>query len=347
MNNAPRLDDLTCTYPSQSTFHAGEYITPQYKVKGIFTQGGYGLVVACDDLQNSQEVAIKVMDGGTRPVAQCEIDMLREINKVAGNGCTKLLDEFDYEGQTCLVFSRYSTSVYDFMKRNRPYPWTPFKVQTVAEQLLHTIALLHYRNTAHTDLKPENIMFEQTSRNTATINGKEYEVLDNIKAGLIDFGSATVMNGDQQRLLVTTPPYRAPEVLCDMPSFVALDMWSVACILLELYTGRLLFDPRGDSAIDHLAKIESIVGPMPEEFKAQAMKVHPEYFGFFGEVWEKVRLPLLSKQLESVGLEGEEHNAFLQFLHGLLQWDPNERLTGTGSARSPLLFSRPLINPPQ
>lgn len=40
------------------------------------------------------------------------------------------------------------------------------------------------------------------------------------------------------------------------------DIWSIACILIELYTGEMLFSVHED--IEHLAMIEHLVEPLSE-----------------------------------------------------------------------------------
>lgn len=39
------------------------------------------------------------------------------------------------------------------------------------------------------------------------------------------------------------------------------DIWSMACIMIELYTGELFFDTHEN--IEHLAMIEKQTGPIP------------------------------------------------------------------------------------
>jgi dual-specificity kinase len=49
--------------------------------------------------------------------------------------------------------------------------------------------------------------------------------------------------------------YRAPEVILKNLCWnMSSDIWSMACILSELYMGELLFDTEED--IEHLAMIE-------------------------------------------------------------------------------------------
>lgn len=57
---------------------------------------------------------------------------------------------------------------------------------------------------------------------------------------VIDFGGAT-FDGDYKSSLINTRQYRAPEVILGLGWSLPSDMWSVGCILMELYTGELLF----------------------------------------------------------------------------------------------------------
>lgn len=57
--------------------------------------------------------------------------------------------------------------------------------------------------------------------------------------------------------------YRSPEVILGMDYSVAIDMWSVGCILAELYTGYPLF--AGENEQEQLACIMEIQG-VPEAY---------------------------------------------------------------------------------
>jgi serine/threonine protein kinase len=57
---------------------------------------------------------------------------------------------------------------------------------------------------------------------------------------LIDFGGATY--DDARNVgIINTRQYRSPEVILGMHWGVASDVWSMGCILMEMYTGELLF----------------------------------------------------------------------------------------------------------
>ena len=64
-----------------------------------------------------------------------------------------------------------------------------------------------------------------------------------------------------------TLSYRAPEVLYGLPFDTQIDMWSLGCLLVEVYIGRRLFDAfNRSSAVATMAKT---LGPIPRQRFAQ------------------------------------------------------------------------------
>ena len=57
---------------------------------------------------------------------------------------------------------------------------------------------------------------------------------------VIDFGSAT-FDWEHHSTIVSTRQYRAPEVLLELGWSQPCDIWSIGCILFELYLGFTLF----------------------------------------------------------------------------------------------------------
>ena len=80
--------------------------------------------------------------------------------------------------------------------------------------------------------KPENILMES---------------LATCKIKVIDYGNA-YLHHDQRCSYVQSRAYRAPEVVLGLPYSPKVDMWSLGCILMELFTGKLLFDNRSVQA---------------------------------------------------------------------------------------------------
>jgi serine/threonine protein kinase len=75
---------------------------------------------------------------------------------------------------------------------------------------------------------------------------------DTIK--IIDFGGATY-DHEQHNSIINTRQYRAPEVILNCEDWTKKsDIWSMVCILIEMYTGELFYQAREE--VEHLAMIE-------------------------------------------------------------------------------------------
>ena len=73
---------------------------------------------------------------------------------------------------------------------------------------------------------------------------------------LIDFGSATYED-QHHTSVVCTRHYRPPEVVLGLGWEYPCDIWSVGCIMMELYTGDALFQTHDN--LEHLALMEAIL----------------------------------------------------------------------------------------
>jgi hypothetical protein len=86
---------------------------------------------------------------------------------------------------------------------------------------------------------------------------------------------------------IQTRQYRSPEVLLGASYDTSADMWSMACIVFELLTGDLMFDPHAGKSWsreeDHLALIIELLGDFPRTLLT-AGKNTSEYFTKRGEL---------------------------------------------------------------
>lgn len=58
-----------------------------------------------------------------------------------------------------------------------------------------------------------------------------------------------------------TRSYRAPEIILGCPYTEKIDIWSLGCIVAELYTGQVLFD--SENVVGLLARMQGMRGPWP------------------------------------------------------------------------------------
>ena len=101
---------------------------------------------------------------------------------------------------------------------------------------------------------------------------------------MIDFGSSSYVT-DRQSSYIQSRSYRAPEVILGLPYGGKIDMWSLGCVLAEMYTGEVTF--QNDSEVSMLSRIESICGPFPRHMIAKGRNCH-RIFTDSGLIFEKV-----------------------------------------------------------
>ncbi|CAI2356098.1 unnamed protein product [Caenorhabditis sp. 36 PRJEB53466] len=116
---------------------------------------------------------------------------------------------------------------------------------TIGKQLLEALEVLDQLGLFHLDLKPENILFNNPNLDVKLekFNNSTYHtVVNDLHIRLGDYGNTTIVTrGEEQFGKVQTQYYRAPEIFLGLPYIETTDIWSVGCVLAELYTGEILF----------------------------------------------------------------------------------------------------------
>ena len=120
--------------------------------------------------------------------------------------------------------------------------------------IVHGVAFLHRIGLMHCDLKPENILMVGSGGGGGGGGGGRPLLK------IVDFGS-TCFTTDRRESYIQSRTYRAPEVCLGLPYDGGIDVWSIGCILFELWTGSVLFSNRSVGSM--LARMEGILGPIP------------------------------------------------------------------------------------
>lgn len=246
----------------------------RYEILQLLGDGTFGRVVLANDSTSQRQVAIKIIRDVKRYAenAQIEADILTDIRNADPNGasrCAMMYDTFMHQGKYfCLVFETLGVSLYDFIKKNDFRGFWVQDIQVFAQQSLKALKFLHERlKLTHTDLKPENILLQNSGpprpcrfpRDKGGTSGSYYRP-QSADIKLIDFGNATY-ESDHHASIINTRQYRGPEVVLELGWGDRSDIWSMGCILLELYTGELLFATHEN--LEHLALMERILQPFP------------------------------------------------------------------------------------
>ncbi|CAI5461485.1 unnamed protein product [Closterium sp. Yama58-4] len=142
---------------------------------------------------------------------------------------------------------------------------------------------------------------------------------------------------------IQTRQYRCPEVLLGARYSTSADMWSFACLVFELVTGDVLFDPRSghdfDRDEDHLALMMELIGRIPKKI-ALGGKYSRDFFSRNGELRHIRRLkfwPLDRVLIEKYDLPPAEATSLASFLTPMLDFAPERRATARQALAHPWL----------
>ena len=120
-------------------------------------------------------------------------------------------------------------------------------------------------------------------------------------------------------------------------------MWSLGCIVFELLTGDLLFDPREGSGYDrdedHLAMFQELLGKMPKKIACTG-KYSKNFFDRKGNLKHIKQLkfwPVEEVLHDKYHFSQEDSEAIANFILPLLEYDPKERATALSCLKHPWL----------
>jgi serine/threonine-protein kinase len=116
----------------------------------------------------------------------------------------------------------------------------------IASQIASALSAAHAKGITHRDLKPDNVFL---AHDASSSDGTTVKVLDFGVAKLIADGKGGV-NSTRPGSLLGTPLYMAPEQ-CRSADRVdhRSDIYSLGCIMFELFTGRTPFTGKGEGEL--------------------------------------------------------------------------------------------------
>ncbi|KAL9935513.1 hypothetical protein V8E36_005861 [Tilletia maclaganii] len=200
--------------------------------------GAHGTVRAATNQLAGKCVAVKV--ALCNQAGQPENATRRELmvfEKVWGDRIVSLLDVTYFQDQT------RNTPVVGLVMPYMPHnlggviyssnvQWSIPQVKLYAKQLIEALSSLHDQGIIHGDLKPSNILLSA-----------------NHHLKLTDFGMSESADYPEERRVICSRIYRAPEILLRTPRrTTASDVWSLGVVLAEMlgrrvpWTGATAFD---------------------------------------------------------------------------------------------------------
>ncbi|XP_071478198.1 dual specificity protein kinase CLK2-like [Diadema antillarum] len=316
-------------------YRPGDCLQARYEITSTLGEGTFGKVVQCRDITaGGAKIALKIIKNieKYREAAKLEINVLDKINERDASGkslCVKMFDWFDYHGHVCIAFEILGLSIFDFLKDNNYQPYPMDHIKHISHQLCSAVSFLHDMKVTHTDLKPENILFVNSAYTLTYDHAKKRDVkrVQNCDIRLIDFGSAT-FDHEHHSTIVSTRHYRALEVILELGWSQPCDVWSIGCIMFELYTGYTLFQTHDNR--EHLAMMERILGSMPAWMVKRTRK--SKYFYHDQVEWNRKsssgryvceNCHQLRFYMDS---NEDEHRRLFDLIEEMLEYDPYKRI---------------------
>jgi dual specificity tyrosine-phosphorylation-regulated kinase 2/3/4 len=231
----------------------GDHLAFRYEIMDTLGKGSFGQVLNCRDHQTGESVAIKIIRNKKRFHHQALVeikilDNLRKWDHEEKHHVIKMTEHFYFRNHLCIAMELLSINLYELIKANGFVGFTTALIRRFTSQMILSLCLMRHHRIVHCDLKPENVLLRHPAKSAIKV---------------IDFGSSCLEH-EKIYTYIQSRFYRSPEVILGMNYHMAIDMWSLGCILAELYTGFPIFP--GENEQEQLSCIMEVLGPPDKDF---------------------------------------------------------------------------------
>ena len=236
-----------------------------YHILELIGEGSFGKVYKARRKYTGHIVAMKFIS--KKGKSEKELKNLRAeleiMTKLNHENIILLLDAFETKSEFVVVMEYAQGELFEILEDDRCLPEAI--VQKIAKQLAKALNYLHTNRIIHRDMKPQNILIGR--------NGT---------VKLCDFGFARAMSCNTMVLtsIKGTPLYMAPELVQEQPYNHTADLWSLGCILYELFYGVPPFYTNNIYSLIHLivkdpVKFPDQISPCFRGFLKGLLNKHP------------------------------------------------------------------------
>ncbi|KAF6764958.1 CMGC/DYRK/DYRK2 protein kinase [Ephemerocybe angulata] len=304
----------------------GDHLAYRYEVVGNLGKGSFGQVLNCRDHCTGESVAVKIIRNKKRFHHQALVeikilDNLRKWDADEKHHVAKMIEHFYFRNHLCIAMELLSINLYELIKANGFVGFTTGLIRRFTSQMLMSLSLMRHHRIVHCDLKPENVLLRHPAKSAIKV---------------IDFGSSCFEH-EKIYTYIQSRFYRSPEVILGMNYHMAIDMWSLGCILAELYTGFPIFP--GENEQEQLSCIMEVLGVPDKEFvnRSSRKKLFFDTNGVPRTVVNskgRRRRPGSKTLAQVLRCQDEE---FIDFIAKCLIWEPERRMKPQAAMRHPFI----------
>jgi serine/threonine-protein kinase len=222
----------------------------RFRILGELGRGAMGVVYRAHDPALDRTVAIKTillpLDAAER--AAYEARFMLEARAAGKLGHPAIITIYDVgrEGDLAYIAMEMLQGM-DLRQRLAQRRLSAHEAAAIAMQVADGLDFAHEHGVIHRDIKPANIML---------LRGERVKIMD--------FGIARLQASDvktQTGVLLGTPKYMSPEQIAGRPLGASTDIFSLGCVLYEMWTGRAPFSGADVSQLMH--NIATATPPAP------------------------------------------------------------------------------------
>ncbi|EFE37503.1 hypothetical protein TRV_07844 [Trichophyton verrucosum HKI 0517] len=337
------LDTLHTSNPQQHTDSLST--RNRYLILDVLGQGTFGQVVKCQNLKTQEVIAVKVIKNRTAYFNQSMMEV--SVLDLISSKLDKNDDHHLLRLKDTFIHRQHLCLVFELLSVN----------------LYELIKQNQFRGLSTTLVR---VFAQQLLNGLALLN----------KARLIHCDL-------KPENILLKKFYRSPEVLLGLPYSSAIDMWSLGCIVVELFLGLPLFP--GSSEYNQIARITEMLGLPPvwmlengkqageffektqDEFGRQSFRLKSmeqysrehntkeqpskKYFQAttLPEIIRSYAMPRKNMKQAEIDREMNNRVAFIDFVRGLLSINPLERWSPQQAKLHPFItqqkFTQPFVPP--
>ncbi|RLV94553.1 Dual specificity tyrosine-phosphorylation-regulated kinase 4 [Spathaspora sp. JA1] len=323
--------------------HPQDHINYRFEILNRLGTGSFGNVIKCKDHKLNCTVAVKIINNNLNWSLQAinEIKIMKLLSESSNQCVLQYVTHFNFRSHLCIVSELLSVNLYTLLEMTKFQGFGLDIVKKFTMQILQGIEYLHRYNIIHCDIKPENIMIKLPATPDCT----------DITIKLIDFGSACFTN-EISFNYIQSRYYRAPEVILGCQYNEKIDIWSMGCVIMELFMGVPTFP--GKSELEQLGLMMEIIGipksssilrmrrqvqpyPLKQKKKNQSLlfkifDINGKFnLQLFNNICKTRQFKVSSKGLDiimglnTLDIGSNVKSNWMKFLGKIFVWDPIER----------------------